>query len=105
MKSLIVILILAATNTAFSSELEINATKTADYKVCGDVFVVEGQSILGSKLKQQARVIAWAIFKDPVKLREKYVFNHVYTIATSKLLSLSQYDLIEYCNLKYANGI
>ena len=105
MKSLIAILILAATNAAFAGELEINATKTADYKVCGDVFVAEGQSILGSKLKQQARVIAWTIYKDPIKLREKYVFDHVYTIATSKLLSLPQYDLIEYCNLKYINGV
>ena len=105
MKSLIAVLILAATNTAFAGELEANAAKTADYKICGDVFVVEGQSILGSKLKQQARVIAWTIYKNPAKLREKYVFDHAYTMNTSKLLSLSKYDLSEYCNLKYINGV
>jgi len=104
MKSLIAVLILAATNTAFAGELEINATKTADYKICGDVFVVEGQSILGNKLKQQARAIAWTIYKDPVKLREKYIFDHEYTMTTSKLLSLSKNVLSEYCNFKYING-
>lgn len=101
MKTLAAILLLAVTNTALADELTVKATTTADYKVCGDVFVTEGREVLGSSLKQLARTQAWEMYKDPVKLRQKYAFDYVYSETTSKLLAMTSHDLTKYCNDKY----
>lgn len=72
-------------------------TRVAEYKVCGDMLVEQGQGIQGSKLKQLARLHTWSVYKDTSKLSNTYTFSNAYTTTRSVLLSKSTDELTNYC--------